>query len=444
MMAHHIQMPKLGQTVEESTLVRWFKSEGDIIAKGDVLFEIETDKAVLEVESFFEGTLLKILVAEGETVPVLSTVGFVGEVGEELPEVTPPPSPVQKSGPKKNSADIQAQVTAAGSALPVAPHAAAAVPERSARSSISPRARKLAKDAVIDPQHITGTGPDGRIVEKDVEIYLDARGYHDLRITPAAKSLAAKESLDVLAIEGTADGNKIVVADVERAVAEKPKPMSKMRQIIAERLTRSITTAPHFFVTVPVDMTGLIELRAELKTKTLAFSITDYAIMSVVLALKEFPDVNGSTDGKSVVRHSNIHLGLAVALDDGLVVPVIRNADDMTFGQLHDSAAKLVDKARGGTLIPEEMQGSTFTMSNMGMLDVENFTAIINPGEAAILAVSSIIKKPVVRDDEIRIRSMMKMTLSSDHRIVDGATAAGFMNCVKDKLENAGFWKNML
>ena len=437
-------MPKLGQTVEESTLVRWFKSEGDVVAKGDVLFEIETDKAVLEVESFFEGTLLKILVAEGETVPVLSTVGFIGEIGEDLPEVTPPPSPVKKAEPKKKSADAPAQVAAAGSISRVAPDVAVPVPEERVRFSISPRARKLAKDAGIDPQHITGTGPHGRIVEKDVEAYLDAKGYHELRITPAAKSLAAKESLDVLTIEGTGDGNKIVVADVERAVAEKPKPMSKMRQIIAERLTQSVTTSPHFFVTVPVDMTDLMGLRAELKNRNLSFSITDYIIMSVVLALKDFPDVNGSTDGKSVVRHSKVHLGLAVALDDGLVVPVIRNADDMTLGELHDSAAELVDKARNGKLIPGEMQGSTFTISNMGMLDVENFTAIINPGEAAILAVSSIIKKPVVRGDEICIRSMMKMTLSSDHRIIDGATAAGFMNYIRAKLEDASFWKNML
>jgi len=431
-------MPKLGQTVEESTLVRWFKSEGDVVAKGDVLFEIETDKAVLEVESFFEGTLLKILVAEGETVPVLSTVGLIGEIGEELPEVTPPPRTVKKS------ADAQARVAAAGSTSPVAPHAAVPVPEESTRLSISPRARKLAKDAVIDPQHITGTGPHGRIVEKDVEAYLDAKGYHKLRITPAAKSIAEKEALDVLTIEGTGDGNKIVVADVERAVAEKPTPMSKIRQIIAERLTQSVTTTPHFFVTVPVDMTDLIGLRSELENNNLSFSITDYVIMSVVLALKDFPDVNGSTDGKSVIRHSKVHLGLAVALDDGLVVPVIRNADDMTLGELHDSATELVDKARNGKLIPGEMQGSTFTISNMGMLDVENFTAIINPGEAAVLAISSIIKKPVVRDDEICIRSMMNMTLSSDHRLIDGTTAAGFMNCIRAKLEGANFWKNML
>jgi len=426
-------MPKLGQTVEESTLVRWFKSEGDVVAKGDVLFEIETDKAVLEVESFFEGTLLKILVAEGETVRVLSTVGFIGEIGEKLPEVTLHPSPVKSSESKKQSADAQARAAAA-----------AAGPERSTRFSISPRARKLAEDAVIDPQLITGTGPHGRLVEKDVEAYLDAKGYYKLRITRAAKSLAAKESLDVLTIEGTGDGNKIVVADVERAVAEKPKPMSKKRQIIAERLTQSAATTPHFFVTVPVDMTDLIGLRSELENKNLSFSITDYIIMSVVLALKEFPDVNGSTDGKSVIRHSKVHLGLAVALDDGLVVPVIRNADDMSLGDLHDSAAELVDKARSGKLIPGEMQGSTFTISNMGMLDVENFTAIINPGEAAVLAVSSIIKKPVARDDRICIRSMMKMTLAADHRLIDGAIAAGFMNCIRAKLENVSFWRDML
>jgi pyruvate dehydrogenase E2 component (dihydrolipoamide acetyltransferase) len=213
-----------------------------------------------------------------------------------------------------------------------------------------------------------------------------------------------------------------------------------MRQVIAQRLAHSVVTAPHFYVTVEVDMGGALAHRARLNAAGARFTVTDFVAQASVLALKEFPTVNSSTDGKAVRWHSRVHLGVAVNLEQGLVVPVIRDAGEMTLAELSQRAKALFDKARAGGLAPDEMSGSTFSISNMGMLDVENFTAIINPGESAILAVSSTVKKPVVRDDAIVVRPIMKLTLSSDHRQIDGATAAHFVNSIKTKLEDDALW----
>jgi pyruvate dehydrogenase E2 component (dihydrolipoamide acetyltransferase) len=440
-------MPKFGQMTEDSAIVEWLKKEGDKVAKGDILFTVETDKSVMEVESFEEGTLLKIAVRPGVSVPVQSTVGFLGKPGEAVPVViAPPPAPKQevaRAVPSAPSVVLPSLHHSTTPALPSPPiHQSINPPIQSpAVFRISPRAAALACDCVIDPSSITGTGPGGRVVEKDVKAYLEARGYSQLRISPAAKQLAAKEKLDVLAIQGTADAGRISVADVERALAEKPKPMSKMRQIIAQRLTQSVVTAPHFFVTVEVDMTDLVKFRAQLKEKGAPYTVTDFISQAVVLTLKEFPEVNSATDGKTTRWNSHVHLGLAVSLEQGLVVPVIRNADELAMTELNARAKELADKARNAKLAPDEMSGSTFTISNMGMLDVENFTAIINPGESAILAVSSTLKKAVVRDDKVVVHSIMKMTLSSDHRIIDGAMAARFANAVKQKLEDIELWK---
>ena len=252
--------------------------------------------------------------------------------------------------------------------------------------------------------------------------------------------LAAKEDLDLLALRADNAGKRIALADVERAIAEKPVPLSKMRQVIAQRLSQSVVTAPHFYVTVEVDMSTVMAARERAKAGGTRLTVTDFIAEAAVLALKAFPVVNSATDGRSVRWHSRVHLGLAVSLDQGLVVPVIRDADEMTLSELGERARALVDKARAGGLAPDEMSGSTFSISNMGMLDVENFTAIINPGEAAILAVSSTIRKPVARGDDIVLRPIMKMTLSSDHRLVDGATAARFVNDIKAKLEDETLW----
>jgi pyruvate dehydrogenase E2 component (dihydrolipoamide acetyltransferase) len=459
-MVRPITMPKLGQSEEVGTLVRWRKKVGDPVAKGDILFEIETDKALLEVESFFEGTLLKTVVQEGSTVPINTTVGFVGDPGEAIPEVAVPSAEFRKPNPVATSKEVpnpaalspsrgMAEVRMERPAAPVAAvrepllHPAPSALAAPEVFRISPRAAKLARESAINPTSIVGTGPLGRIVERDVRKYLESKGYDRLRITPAAKRLAAKENIDVLSLDGQDGQGRITVAVVERAIAEKPQPMSRMRQTIASRLTESFTTTPHFFVTVAVDMTELVNFRSELKAQGAPYTVTDFIQKAVALSLVEFPVVNSTTDGKNVRWHSRVHLGLAVNLEQGLVVPVIRDAEELSLAELHDAATELIAKARAGRLTPDEMGGSTFTISNMGMLDIENFTAIINPGESAILAVSSTLKQPVVKDEQIVVRDIMKMTLSSDHRIIDGATAARFANAIKQKLEEISLWKRL-
>ncbi len=442
-MVQTVIMPKLGQTVEESTLVKWHKKTGSQVSKGDILFEIETDKAVLEVESFFDGTLLKIIVQEGETVPVMHPVGFIGKPGDAIPEVAPPqkkaepaqaPSsatpPARTQEIRTQSAELVAQATQAQ---------AHQVQKR--RKAVSPRARALARERAISTRNIAGSGPDGRVVQKDVLAYMAARNYDSIKITPSAISLAIAEDVDILDIDSRDE--RITIDAIRRAAAEKPKPMSRLRAVIADRMIRSYTTAPHFFVTTSVDMTDLLALRKALKKEGRPYSLTDFILKAVALALVRHPAVNSSTDGANIRWHSRVHLGMAVAIKEGLVVPVIRDADEISLAELHDKARELALKARDGKLAPGEMGGGTFTVSNMGMLNVENFTAIINPGEGAILAISSTRDEPVVIKNQIMIRSMMKMTLSSDHRIIDGAMAAGFINTAKKLIEDIEQWKSL-
>ncbi len=453
-MAQTVLMPKLGQTVEESTIVKWHKAAGDTVKKGDVLFEIETDKAVLECESFYDGTLLKILVAEEETVPVQSVVAYIGEPGEEVPDAAP--VPVEKPEPKKEThataaapakvENAKKEAPAQAKSAPVASPASVAKPVQAAPSKlfISPRAKALVKNKVVKAQNISGSGPNGRIVEKDVLAYLDRTGYNKLKIAPAAKRLAADSGIDILEVTGTGDGGRIMVRDVETAIAEQPKTMSKMRQIIASRLAQSFGQIPHFYVTTSIDMTDLLKYRKELKAKDVNLSVTTFILEAVVMSLEEFPIVNSSTDGVTVKWHSSVDLGVAVSLENGLVVPVVKGAQTLTMEELQSQLKDLSDKARTGRLMPDQMSGSTFTVSNMGMFDVENFSAIINPGEGGILAVSSTLEQAVVVDGEIKIRSMMKVTLSADHRTVDGTKGAEFVKAIKTKLEDIDLWKSLI
>ena len=382
--------------------------------------------------------------------PVQSVVGYLGKPGEAVPEGTAPAAPAPKPAPsaarppaarESRAAPAAPQVEAPAPARAPAP---APVPERGpSRLVISPRAASLARECVIDPSGIAGTGPEGRIVEKDVRAYLDARGYARVRISPAAKGLAAKEKLDILAIDGSGDDGRITVEDVRRAVAQRPKAMSRMRQVIAQRLSQSFRDIPHFYVTVPVDMTALVAYRAQLKAAGAPYTVTDFIAEAVILALQEFPDVNSSTDGRTVRWHGHVNLGIAVSLEQGLVVPVVASAERLSLRELSQATKDLAEKARAGKATPDELSGSTFTISNMGMMDVENFSAIINPGESAILAVSSTLPQPVARDGKVVIRQMMKITLSCDHRIVDGALGARFVNAVKRKLEDVELWKQL-
>jgi pyruvate dehydrogenase E2 component (dihydrolipoamide acetyltransferase) len=446
-MAHPILMPKPGQMTEECVLVAWHKREGDKVSKGDVLFEIETDKSNMDVESFEEGVLLKRVVEEGQTVPVNAVCAYVGEPGEAIPDAPAAPVAAAAAVPQAAAPAPVAASAAPVAAAPVAASpAAVAAPTATATARtagnghlrISPRASRLAADSGIDPRTLVGTGPEGRITERDVRAAMEARPAAPLPSpvpaaasaapAPAARPAPAAPAAPPAYDWGSEDGA--------------PRQMSRMRRVIAERLTTSATTVPQFTVTVAVDITRLLALRTELKAAGTALTVTDFIVSATAQTLAEFADVNSRTDGMSVFPRRRVHVGLAVSVPDGLVVPVIRDADRRSLAELHARAAELAEAARNGTLLPDDMTGSTFTISNLGMFGVDEFSAIINPGESAILAVSSIVPTPVAVGDGIGVRQMMKLTLTSDHRLVDGELAARFLNALRRRLQDADAFRS--
>jgi pyruvate dehydrogenase E2 component (dihydrolipoamide acetyltransferase) len=418
-------MPKPGQMTEECTVTTWFKREGDPVARGDVLFEIETDKSTMEVEAFDDGVLLRRLVAEGETVPVNTICAFVGALGEAIPEaahapVASGPAPAPPAAPPPAAAATSEEWAAR-------PLPSPAPGDR--HPAISPRARRLAVEAGLDTGSLTGTGPAGRIVERDVRAAIEAR---DAAAPPEVRPSAIVPSVAIPApLPGPAIPGE-----------EAPRPLSRMRRIIADRLTTSWTTIPHFTITVVVDVTGLLDLRSELKAAGTNLTVTDFVLAATAQALAEFPDVNSRTDGVSVWPRHRVHLGLAVAVPGGLVVPVLRDADHLPLGEIHERAAALAAAAREGTLAVDDMTGSTFTVSNLGMLGVDEFSAIVNPGEAAILAVAGAAPTAVVIGDGLAVRSIMKLTLSADHRLVDGEQGARFLGAIRRRLEDVASFRD--
>ncbi len=452
-MANEIIMPKFGQTVEEAEIVKWHKKVGDKVAKGDVILEIQTDKATLEVESFNEGTVLKIFAKDGDTVPVMSVIGYIGKDGEKVPDKAPvveKPKPAEKA-PEKKVAPAKPAAKKSDpkpAAKPATAPAATPAPViqnqkseiQNQKFSITPRAKKLAEEALVRPERISGSGPNGRIIVRDVEAFLEESGCNDLKITAVAKELILENNLDILDIGGK---GKITKDDVARTLREQPKTMSPMRQIIAKRMMESVTTMPHFFVTMKMDVTDLLAYRKQAKATGLKASVSDFIAKACALTLREIPIMNSVCIGDTVKTNQDVNVGMAVALDDGLIVPVIRNADIISLDELAVTSKDLAKRARENKLSPEEYQNGTFTISNMGMLGVDQFTAIINPGEGAILAVGASVPTPVVKKGEVVIRTIMKMTLSSDHRIIDGSVAARFMKSLKNKLEDVGLWQNM-
>lgn len=461
-MATLVPIPKLGQSEETVIIDSWRAKEGDAIKKGDVLFEVETDKAVLEVESQFEGTLLKIIVPAGKEVPVMITACVLGEPGEEIPEITEAPAPA--AAPAKTAAPAPKPAAPAASAaapaaaptptstgqvqkanVPFEPTSAFASAPVVHTPNPSPRAKKFAQDFLINLDKVNGTGGAvGRVTEKDVKNYLETSGYYDKKITPSAFNLAQKEDLELIAIDGSGENGRVTLSDVKDAVDEKPQEMNAMRRIIAQRLTQSKQTIPHFYVTVSIDMTTLMAKRKQLKEDDINLSVNVFIVKAAAMTLKEFPYVNAAVQGNAIVRKSKVNVGVAVSVDNGLVVPVVNNTDRKALDEIQAEVAELAEKARTNKLSPDEMKGGTFTISNMGMMNVESFGAIINPGEAAILAVSSCTPQAVVIDGEIVIRNIMKVTLSADHRVVDGAMAAEFVNAFKNKLEDIEVWDSMI
>ncbi len=436
-MAHAIRMPKPGQMTEECLLVTWHKDVGDTVRRGDILFEIETDKSAMEVEAFDDGILLARFVEEGQVVPVNTICGYVGAPGETIPaDAAAEAPPVAAAGgtpfsgpPRVPPAPLLA---ASGSPATKEPGSPSGAPAR--RLPISPRASRLAAEAGLDPRAVQASGPDGRIVERDVRAAILAR---DGAPRPPAADLPRGASSAPAPGRATASATLKPPADGD----EQPRPLSRMRRVIAERLTASWTSTPHFTVTVAVDVTRLLALRAELRAAGTNLTVTDFVLAATARTLAEFPDVNARTDGASVWPRRRVHLGLAVALPTGLVVPVIRDADRLPLQDLHDQAAALAAGARAGALPPDDLGGSTFTVSNLGMLGVEEFSAIINPGEAAILAVAAALPTVVAIGEAMAVRQVMRLTLSADHRLVDGEAGARFLNAIRRRLEEGAAFR---
>ena len=415
-------MPKMGDTMEEGKIITWRKHEGDAVAKGDALAEIETEKVNIEAEAFAAGTLRKILAPEGATIPVGQPIALIGAPNEAIPaEFGGAPSvataaPTAAPASSAPAAPVAAPAASNGRvAVATPPAQTAPATQNGGRVFISPIARRIAAEHNLDITAIHGTGPSGRIIRDDVEQALQAGPA--VSVSAPAQAVAAGPEVEAVAL-------------------------SQMRKTIAKRLQQSMQTAPHFYVTVSVDATKLVQLRAqinefaEVQPQPVKISVNDLIVRAVAVTLARMPQVNVSFDGDRILYKKRIHLGVAVALEQGLIVPVITDADKRGTLDLARESRRLVDAARNGKLKPEELQGGTFTVSNLGMYDVESFTAIINPPEAAILAVGSIVPTPVAdADRQVVVRDMMKLTLSSDHRALDGAIAARFLQQLKRLLE---------
>lgn len=415
-MATKISMPKLSDTMSVGVIVDWRKKEGEAIASGDIIAEVETDKANMELENFEDGVLLKILIPKGGKVPVGGTIAIVGEKGENIDALIKEAQAdnQQTQAPKeekKEEAPLPPPVAPSQPAPAPAPsRPAPAAVQRSGRIKASPLAKRMAASKNLDLSTILGSGPGGRIVKKDIESFIASGGGSTL-VSTYANQLPALEQKDI--------------------------PLSQMRQVIARRLLESKTTIPHFYVTVEVDMQKAVETRLALKEAGVgSVSYNDMIIRGCALSLRQFPEVNSSFQGESIRQHGEVHIGMAVAIPDGLITPVIRNADQKSLIDISEETKELAVRAKDKKLKPDEYTGSTFTTSNMGMFGVENFSAIINPPEAAILAISSIIEKPIVKDGKIQPGKIMKLTISCDHRVIDGVTGARFMKELKRLLEN--------
>ena len=419
-MATEVIMPVLGMTMESGIIVEWMKKEGDDIAEGEILFNVETDKSVMEVEAKVSGTLLKIVHDCGDEVPIQQVIGYIGNQGEDIPNIVGSESDEKISHhtvePARND-DIRTDITGdveKDQPLPVPIGPEANKPK--GHIKISPKARKHAQKLGFPIEKIVGTGPGGRIVFSDVETY------------------ALKQNTESDLTSRRSDDN------VGTKQEEKRIPLSGLRRIAAIRLAESASTIPHFYLSMDVDMTRVIGLREQLLTygekhNLPRVSVNDLIITATGNTLKAFPDVNSSVVGDEIVQYIEVNVGCAVALDKGLVVPVIARADEKTIFEIATLTKTLGDKAKDTGLSPEDYGYGTFTISNLGMYGVDQFTAIINPPEAAILAVGQIKEKAVPIDGKVEIKTMMTVTLSSDHRLIDGAIAGKFLAHLRDVLE---------
>ena len=410
-----INMPRLSDTMEEGTVASWLKQVGDDVEEGDILAEIETDKATMEFESFFSGTLLHVGIQVGETAAVDTLLAIIGPEGTDVAAILAAPA----ATPKPNASEPTAVAAAVQTEIPVETHPVAAavatstpVTTSNVRLMASPLAKKIAKEKGIDLNLVTGTGESGRIVKRDVE-----------QFSPAAAVSAAPAQVTVFVPAGQEKQEEI--------------PNSQMRKTIAKRLGASKFSAPHYYLSVEFDMDAAISFRKQYNSiPDTKISFNDIVVKAVALALKAHPQVNSQWfDDKMVLNH-HVHVGVAVAVEDGLVVPVLKFVNEMNLPQIGSQVRDFAARARSKKLTPQEMDGSTFTVSNLGMFGIDEFTSIINQPNSAILSVGAIVQKPVVKEGEIVVGNTMKLTLACDHRTVDGATGAQFLQTLKAYIEN--------
>jgi pyruvate dehydrogenase E2 component (dihydrolipoamide acetyltransferase) len=438
-----VVLAKLSPTMEEGTIVKWSKKEGDRVKVGDVLAEIETDKANMEMEALGDGVLRKILVPAGGKAPVGALIGVIADPKEDIeamlkqaPGETPSTSQPASATPTGPTTPAQADIPATGATVaqqnepeaaappaPLPPPAPPAPAGPGGRVKASPLARSMAAQGNVPLESLAGSGPGGRIIKRDVEGYLASPPPPPAPPPPQAPGAAAKPARPQIPVPSVPPGTAI--------------PHTGMRRTIAKRLAESKFTAPHFYVTVEIDMDAAVSLREQLvQGEDVKLSYNDLVLKACAKALTRFPTVNASWTGDAIQTHAEVHLGVAVSLPEGLITPVVRNADRKHVVEISREVKDLAARAREKKLKPDEFSGSTFTVSNLGMMDVTEFTAIINPPESAILAVGAVRKVPVVKDDQVAVGHRMKVTLSSDHRVVDGALAAQFLGEVRRLLES--------
>jgi len=426
-----VAMPKMSDTMEEGVIANWLKKVGDSVESGDIIAEVETDKATMELESYEDGTLLYIGVDEGGSVPVDGVIAVIGEEGADYEKLlkahnSSGGSKEEKKEEKPEEKKAESKSSSNGAAEKDAP---AYTPSRSAeentsssngRIKASPLAKKMAEEMGYDIAQISGSGENGRIVKRDVEKY-------EPQAQPAEKS-EKKEAASAPAIELP----KVVGEESYEEVR-----VSQMRKTIAKRLAESKFTAPHFYLTMEINMDRAVESRKSMnEISPVKISFNDLVVKAVAASLRQHPDVNVSWQGDTIRKNEHIHIGIAVAVDEGLLVPVVRFADNKSLSHIGSEVKDLAAKAKNKQLQPKDWEGSTFTISNLGMFGIEEFTAIVNPPDACILAVGGIKQTPIVKDGQIVPGNLMKVTMSCDHRAVDGAVGAAFLKTLKSLLED--------
>jgi pyruvate dehydrogenase E2 component (dihydrolipoamide acetyltransferase) len=424
-------MPKMGDAMEEGTLVKWLKSEGDEVSEGDPIAEIETDKVTLELEAEDSGTLAQLIADEGQDIPVGEAIAFIAGEGEEVPERAAGGG-AEEAEEEGGEGEAQAQ-TATETEAPEEEGGEETAAQADGRTDghfrASPIVRRLAQENNLDLSRIEGSGPAGRIIERDVRAAMESG---------TAQKTDGKAEVE--APEREAAPQVAAAPEPTRAPGTELVEPSRMRRVIGERMTQSKQQVPHYYATVEVEMDDLLALRKQLNEQLeeqgIKLSINDFVMKAVALALKDFPNLNALWTSEGIELHQQVDLAMAVALEEGLITPVIRDAANKTLSAISAASKDLAKRAREGALKPEEYQGGTVTISNMGMFGVESFAAIINPPQAAIVAVSSIMQRAMFKDDEVAPVSIMKLTLSADHRISNGAEGAQYLAEVKRLLEH--------